>query len=161
MIGATYQVQSPGLPGALYLCAAGVCLESCSSVWRHIVLLHCSLLDPKQVCDNCCSVKATPDSPPVRFNPVCMAIPFWQPFVITRHRSWLFTFPNIPAGTTAVLMYPSVSTNVPSELHLANSVFRLHVFGATLWDPHGRDVRLLRFNRGRAQLNVVIGLRCL
>ena len=32
------------------------------------------------------------DSPPVRLSPVCLAVPFCQPFVITRHSSWLFTF---------------------------------------------------------------------
>ena len=35
----------------------------------------------------CCSVK---DSPPVCLNPVCLDVPFCQPFVITRHSSWLF-----------------------------------------------------------------------
>jgi len=109
-----------------------------------------------------CSVKATPDSPPVHLNPLCLALPFCQPFVITRHSSWLFTFADysckdhcgteVPFGQHKCSFY---------KLCLANSVFRLHVFSVTLRDRDGRDVLLLQFNRGRVRLKVVIGLQCL
>jgi len=40
----------------------------------------------------CCSVKASPGSSQVCLKPFCLAVPFCQPFIITRHTSWLFTF---------------------------------------------------------------------
>ena len=77
-------------------------------------LIAASWTPSRYVVSLSCSVKASPDSPPVRLNPVCWAVPFCQPFVITCHSTWLFTVAEYSCRTTAVLQRSFVSTNVPS-----------------------------------------------
>ena len=78
-------------PGHLARCIyVPLVSESWSSVWRHLVLPHCNLLDTKQVCGKFIAVQWK--SPPVRPKPVCLTVPFCQSFITTRHSGWLSTF---------------------------------------------------------------------
>ena len=70
------------------------------------------------------------------------------------------TSPNNPAGTTAVLACPLVSTNVPTRNCACPAVCSDVVFVVTLRDRWQRCA-FAAFNRGRALLKAVIGLRWL
>jgi len=59
-------------------------------VWRHLTLPHSSLLDTKQVCGKFIAIQWKTALRSVLT--LCLAAPFCQPFVITHHSSWLFTF---------------------------------------------------------------------
>ena len=109
-------------------------------------------------------MKATPDSPRVRLNSVFLAVSFCQPFIITRHSSWLSKIFNFVENSCN----DHCNTGVPfgqhncsyKELCVASSVFRRHVFVVTLRDRWQRCA-VTAFNRGRALLKAVIGLRWL
>ena len=132
-------------------------------VMLYFVLFNCSLLDSKQVCGKYIAVQwATPDSPPVRLNPVCLAVPFCEPFVITHHSSWLFNFAEYSHRDHC-------STEVPFSQH-KYSCYEVCAWPAVCshcmclvrrCGTDGRDVVLLWFNRGWVGLKAVIGLRCL
>ena len=92
--------------------------ESWSSMWRHIssFLLAASWTPSMYAVSLLLLSESRPDSPPVHLNPMYL-VSFCQPFIITRHSTWLSkcsTSPNLPAGTTALLS-ALWSTNVPTR----------------------------------------------
>ena len=101
-----------------------------------------------------------PRQPTGPSEPVFLVVSCCQPFIITRHNSWLSKMFNFAEYTCN----GHCSTGVPKcsykELCVASSVFRRHVFVATLRDRWQRCA-VTAFDRGRALLKAVIGLRWL
>jgi hypothetical protein len=106
--------------------------------------------------------ESQPRQPTGPSEPCVSGCSFLPVFVITLHSTWLFTFAKHSCRDQCGIVVPfGQYTCSFYELFLASGVFILHIFGATLWEPDGRDVLLLRFNRGRAGLKAVRGLRWL
>jgi hypothetical protein len=102
------------------ICAALVSvLRVVTCVTSYLSLPPCSHLDLiRYVVSLLLLTESHPRQPTGPSEPVFLAVSFCQPFIITRHSSWLSkcsTSPNIPAGTTAVLECPLVSTTVPAR----------------------------------------------
>lgn len=83
----------PGNRRAVFVCPWCLLSELVTYMTSYLALPHCSLLDTKQVCGKFIAVQWKPAQTAHRSVwTVRLAVPFCQPFVITRHSSWLFTF---------------------------------------------------------------------
>jgi len=134
-------------------------------VTSYLALQPCGLLHTKQVCGKFIAVHGeSPQTEPTGPSEPCVSGSFFLPafhnYVIAVGCPKCSTSPINPAGTTAVLECALVSTNVPTRNCVASSVFRRHVFVATLRDRWQRCA-VVEFKRGRALLKAAIGLRWL
>jgi len=125
-----YRVQTPGPPGALHFCAPGV---RDGQVYDTISpsLIAASWTPSGYVVSLLLFSERQPTSPSG-----CSFLPAFRNYTsqqLTVHLRRIFLHGQL--------------------LHC--SVFRLHVLCATLREPDGRVVLLLRFNRGRAWLKAV------
>jgi hypothetical protein len=82
----------PGNRRAVFVCPWCLLSELVTYMTSYLALPHCSLLDTKRYVVSLLLFSESQPRQPTGLWTVHLAVPFCQPFVITRHRSWLFTF---------------------------------------------------------------------